>query len=331
MSNSATHSPGRDLVLISNRNSGHNRDLFERFTKVISECEGIRHYPTDSATELAEVMAQLAASPPEVLAINGGDGTAALIFAHLLERTPFATLPHIVLLPGGTANMTAGDVGMKGSLLHAARRLCDWYKTPSDQAFTASQRYVLRVNTEEAAPGHYGMFFGTGAIIQGTEYAHRHIHSRGLRDDFSVGIGTLRTFWGIVRRDPAFDQPLPVRLKLAEEQDYHEFDIRILAISSLEQLFMGFRPFWGSENAALRTTCICRDAAGFLRRFPGILLGHPGKRTRQDPGYWSHNTSRVELLMDGSFNLDGEIVPVSRASGPVTISAAGPLNFLRLT
>lgn len=49
-----------------------------------------------------------------------------------------------------------------------------------------------------AAP-RYGMFLG-GAIIQGTEYAHREVHARGLRDDFSLALSTGRTVWGYCAR-----------------------------------------------------------------------------------------------------------------------------------
>ena len=56
-----------------------------------------------------------------VLAINGGDGTVAAILGALLESKPFVTPPLIALLPGGTANMSAGDVGLRGSLNKAVR------------------------------------------------------------------------------------------------------------------------------------------------------------------------------------------------------------------
>ena len=318
----------RRVVLISNFRSGHNRDRYNRVQQLVSRSSNIEHFATSSPDEVPGILAGLADNPPEFLAINGGDGTAAHIFGLLLEQQPLPRLPTIVLLPGGTANMTAGDVGCRGSLVPAVKRLCRW----SDGENLGSrwlQRHVMRLQPSPGAAPRFGMFLGSGVIIQATEYAHSQIHSRGLRDDFSLGLGLVRTLWGIARGDPQFNLPLALDIAV-DGGAFQHVDVRIVAASTLDRLFLGARPFWGVGAGALKASFITSDARHFVRRFPGLLWGRPGNHANVATGYHSVKAERIQLLMDGSVNLDGEMIPLRRSDGPAELTAAGPLTFCRL-
>ena len=71
---------------------------------------------THSPADIGPALEELAAREVSVLAINGGDGTGSAILGQLLESGLFKQPPLIALLPGGTANMNAGDIGIRGSL-----------------------------------------------------------------------------------------------------------------------------------------------------------------------------------------------------------------------
>jgi diacylglycerol kinase (ATP) len=323
-----TPEPQPVIAVISNRNSGHNRDRLGAVAAALDGDPRFRHFITDAAEDIPGVLGMLAGSPLRLLVINGGDGTAAAVFAQLCAHFSPSYQPLLALLPGGTANMTAGDVGIRGSLHVALRRLQAWAAAGGATEGLTVERHVLRVDPG-AQPPRYGMFFGAGVIMQGTAYAHRELHARGLRDDFSLGLGMVRTLWGLVRRDPEFWQPLPVAVR-SDAGAALECDALILAVSTLDRLFLGLRPFWGSDAGPLKWSLIESRARRLLGRFPGILRGRPGRAVVPDAGYHSHRATRVTLEMDGRFNLDGEIVAVSRTEGPVVITAAGPLRFLRL-
>jgi len=323
-----TGNPQPVIAVISNRNSGHNRDRLGVVAAALDGDPRFRHVITDAAEDIPGVLGMLAGASLRLLVINGGDGTAAAVFAQLFAHFSSSDLPLLALLPGGTANMTAGDVGIRGSLQTALRRLQAWAATGCATEGFVVERHVLRVDPG-AQPPRYGMFFGAGVIMQGTAYAHRELHARGLRDDFSLGLGMVRTLWGLVRRDPEFWQPLPVAVR-SDVGEALECDALILAVSTLDRLFLGLRPFWGKGAGPLKWSLIEGRARRLLRSFPGILRGRPGRAVIPDAGYHSQRAARIALDMDGSFNLDGEIVAVARAAGPVVITAAGPLRFLRL-
>ena len=313
----------RTVGLISNPNSGHNRDQFADLRKMIDDSPVI-HKITQSATEVEAALRSLAAEKVSILGINGGDGTISAILGQVLDGRFFDAPPQVVVLPGGTANMNAGDVGMNGKLSSAVKRFCahadqaDWSKAD------ALVRPLLRVTTEDGAI-HYGMFLGAGAVISGTAYAHEKIHAKGLRDDFSLALGTVRTVLGVVRGDPRFAQHQNITVRL-DHGETHTYETLILAISSLHRLAFGMRPFWGDEEGGLRLTLMRRGCSRFARTFFQIARGKPGRNAVPEQGYISHNANVITLAMEGEINLDGEIVSVA---GHARIEATPELTFLR--
>ena len=317
--------PGPDTIvgLISNPGSGHNRDQFDRLRERIERSD-ILHRVTSTPGDIPAALAEFRDAGVGVLAINGGDGTNSAILGEMLEGGYFTQLPAVVLLPGGTANMNAGDVGMRGSLRATINRFCDWCDGERRLKTAAKQRGLLRIDHDGAL--HHSMFLGAGAVINGTEYAHREIHARGLRDDFSLALGTLRTVWGVVRGHPEFlgHQRIGLCLDGGERRDH---DTLILAISSLQRLAFGMRPFWGAEPGDLRLTLMEQGCSKFARTFATIARGKPGRNAVPEQGYFSHNAGTIRLFMGGKVNLDGEILEVA---GQLDISSTDSLEFLQL-
>ena len=283
------------------------------------------HFPTGDGGEVREALAEFARHEIDVLAINGGDGTVARVLGEVLEHQPFPGRLPVALLPGGTANMSADRLGVRGSLTRAARRLFDWSAGRHRGTCETLSRPILRVRFADGRDNAYGMFLGAGAVVHGTEYAHREIHARGLRDDFSLFLGTLRTAWGVVRGEEAFTAPTRLGLSL----DGHAAgaaDTLILAVSTLDRLAFGMRPFWGTGAGPLRVTLIEQHAPRFLPTFLSIIAGRPSRRARAGGHYRSHNARELELALAGELNLDGELLTVAQRA---RLTASPPLVFLR--
>ncbi|MHA7817807.1 MAG: diacylglycerol/lipid kinase family protein [Pseudohaliea sp.] len=312
------------IGIISNPASGHNRDHFPGLRRQLDRCPGAIHRVTQSPGDVPAVLEEFAAAGVGLLVINGGDGTASTILGQLLERGAFVRPPLVTLLPAGTANMNAGDVGVRGSLRRAVGRFRRWTENPARPA-ERLVRHLMRVTVDDETTPHYGMFLGAGAVVHGTEYAHREIHARGLRDDFSLFLGTLRTAWGVVRGEEAFTAPTRLDLTL-DGRAAGETDTLILAVSTLDRLAFGMRPFWGRGPGPLRLTLIEQHATRFLPTFLSIIAGRPSRRARAGADYHSHNAQEVALSLSGELNLDGELLTVERHA---RLAASPPLVFLR--
>ncbi len=303
--------------------------MLAKVDAIVANHANIHHYVTQIADEIPLALQSFAQKRVNVLAINGGDGTTAQVFSELIEQRPFATQPAVILLPGGTTNMNVGDVGLRGSLITAVRRMVRWASNGSN-----SVRQFIRpiLRAEGSVDGRIacGMFFGTGTIIRGIEYCHDRIHSMGITDELGPGVVTLRTIWGIARKEAYFSEPTPIRIEIDSAPDPQERQVVLLLISSLERLFLGLRPYWGAEHAPLHCTWVQRPTRRVFRAFHSVLRGKPNRHAGEENGYFSHNGQRFRLWLDGAFTLDGEIYHASKEHGPVSITNGGHINFIRL-
>jgi hypothetical protein len=319
----------RKIGLLSNPHSRRNRAQLGSIADIVANHPAIDHQITTSADEVAATLTAFANTGVNVLAINGGDGTTAQVFTALLKNRPFQSMPEVILLPGGTTNMNAGDVGLRGKLGKAVKQMSDWADHP-EQAAQRLTRPILRVDGAVDASPIYGMFFGTGTIISGIEYCKDKIHTLGIRDELAPGVMAVRTIWGLIRKEPYFSDPTSIQIDINGNADATSRPVIQLLITSLDRLFLGARPFWGQEDAPLHCTWIEKPTRKILRAFPAVLRGNTHRHLTPGNGYFSHNAERIQLLMDGQFALDGEMHRASRQQGPITISNGGNIDFLRM-
>jgi len=321
------HSPC--IGLISNANSRRNQSKLARVDSIVANHPRIHHRITRSEDEISVVLEEFSRLGVDILAINGGDGTTARVFACLLEHKPFMEQPRIILLPGGTTNMNVGDVGLQGSLTAGVQRMAAW-ALHGEGAVELQKRPIIRVEGASDGKVAYGMFFGTGTIISGIEYCKEKIHTWGIRDELAPGLVMLRTIWGIARREPYFSDPTDMDITLDQHSTRQGRPVVQLLITSLQRLFLGLRPYWGQERGVLHSTWLEKPTRKVLRAFPSVIRGKENRHVTPENGYFSHNADRIQLYMDGIFTLDGEMHPASREYGPLSIGNGGTLEFLRI-
>ncbi|MBE0454889.1 MAG: kinase [Roseovarius sp.] len=321
------------VSVITNPLSGNNRKGLEQLNARLAAYGHVTHHVTRSPDDARTLMLALLREAPEVVVINGGDGTIAATLGLMLEHWPEGALPLVMLLPGGTANMTAGDIGLASTPRRALDRLCRWLDAGAPLVGAEIRsRHIMRV--EGAADGavRHGMFLGTGAIMQATRFAHDKVHSRGLGGEISLGLILIRALWGLIRQDPRFYQPTHVRLSLAgtgAPVTRDEAPMLILVASTLDRLFLGMRPFWARQGGRIGLTTIQGGAARFGRSILSVLRGRPNPHVTSANGYESFRTDRFEMFLDGELNLDGELFVTAGGENPLIVSAEGPIRFLR--
>ena len=326
--NPSTRQPAR-IGLITNPHSRRNRSQLAALETIVANHPNIHHRITQSEQDIPQALRDFAQQGVEVVAINGGDGTTAQVFSALIEQRPFAELPSVIMLPGGTTNMNAGDVGLRGKLKHAVRSMVDWAATGSGRIQHLS-RPILRI--EGALDGEvvHGMCFGAGTIIRGIEYCHDKVHTVGITDELGPGLVMLRTIWGIARREPYFSAPTPIRMEFDDTPDAQTREVVLVLITSLERVFLGLRPWWGGEDAALHCTWVQKPTHRVLRAFPALIRGKINRHVTPENGYFSQNAQQVRLWIDGTFALDGDMYHASTEHGPITISNGADIDFIRI-
>jgi hypothetical protein len=232
----------------------------------------------------------------------------------------------LTVLQSGTTSMTARDVGFRGSRVKALQKLFRWTRSGEGQPLIL-KRPVLKVE----APGHparFGMFFGAALIYQGIRYFHRNLNSRGLRGEVGPGLTILRYLWAVVRKNSDDTVSVPLTVKLDHDTP-RQFDCLVVLISTLERLFLGIHPYWGSENGPLHYTAVKTGPRHFLRALPAILRGRRGRLSTPQNGYFSHNASEIRLNLDSGFTLDGQLYTPQNQHEPTIVQFGAMVSFLR--
>jgi diacylglycerol kinase (ATP) len=259
------------------------------------------------------------------LFISSGDGTIHAIQTELAERKPFKTIPRLSLLPHGTTNMTAGDLGFRHKTLPAQADFMTRL-----EANLILERPTMRVaNPRDGRPRH-GMFLGTGATAEATLFCQRVFNARGVKGNWAT-FATLGNAVGRVaftKPNPhdvtRFDRPFPIQITSAGMERCTGTQLMMLS-TTLEKLILGARPFWGQKVGPIRTSVFPYPVPSLPRWLLPIMYGNENRNVPQ--GALSFSSSSLEITCPASFVIDGEFFD-GPESGPLKVETGPVFTYL---
>ena len=247
---------------------------------------------------------EFAAEGVSDLFISSGDGTIQAIQTELAERRPFAHLPRLALLPHGTTNMTAADLGFRHRSIEAQAQFMRNLQ-PTD---LRSRSTLRAVNPRDGKPRH-GMFLGTGAASKATHYCQQAFNAKGVKGNWA----TFATLAGAVSRslftpaNPAdetrFDRPYPIAIE-AGGKSVAQGDQLLMLATTLDKLILGSKPFWGGQTGPIRATVVPYPVPSILRWLIPIMYGSEDRKA--PPGAASFCAETLTVHTPVTFVIDGE-------------------------
>ena len=278
---------------------------------------------------LAPTLRRLAEAGTETLFISSGDGTIQEIQTRIAEDGLFERFPTLCLLPHGSTNMTAADIGFTDRSLERQRA-----RILAVSRGEAGGRRITRptVRVENPADGRprHGMFLGGGAIAEATLYCQRAFNRRGIRggpaNAATLAIAVGRTLLGLGGGgEGRFDRPHPMTVKV-EGALRHEGDQLAVLVTTLEKLILGARPFWGGGGKGMRVSVFGHPPPRFLLRWlPAVMYG--GEERRLPENMHSYTAENLEIATPSGFILDGEPL-APPADAPLRISLGPDFTYL---
>jgi len=323
------------VVTLSNPNSRSAAKHLGALHAALPTNAQTTHFVTESMAELDHLIANHPWQSHETLVINGGDGSVQRVLTLLRARLDFALWPRIAILPAGHTNMSAYDVNLHRQFDHCLNRL----STMTNQDTKENVHHQPVVQVENGGKQNLGFFFGIGTIVSGIEYFHAQLRPMGGGHEVGAALALLRTLWGILRKQPPFAESLPVTMPsrpVSKTTDHstdfgtspiHPIRVRLCLVTTLQRLFLGMRPYWGTHKAPLRATLVEERATQFLLNLPRLMRGRPNCDMTIPSGYHSENLNDLALNFTGPYTLDGELF---NNVGELKINATPPLRFLKL-
>jgi diacylglycerol kinase family enzyme len=309
--------------LLFNPLSGRIRKRKEEIRRAAGRIPGACREVTNEQEIRDSVDAFMDAST-DLLVIIGGDGTVQGVLGHLFATQPLAKWPLLTIVPGGTTNMTALDLGICGSPESVLGQLESCFQ--KDFPFALVERHVLCIE-QAGAEKVYGMFFGVGLIARAVIFSQSRIKRLGITGEIYSALITFGYVAGFLlgRRQGAW---APVRMTITEKTlPQHHGTFAFLFASTLDRLLFGMRPYWGEQSEPLHVTFVRQQRQLPLRSVLRLLIGR-GNDLKNKDGYHSYNTDGLELLIDDDYIVDGESYRADSRSGPLRITPAGPIAFL---
>jgi hypothetical protein len=249
--------------------------------------------------EFEAALAELAAAGVRCLALNGGDGTVQAVLTTLALRSPFAAPPQLLVLAGGTTNMSAYDLGSHGNPPALLRALLAG-------RLTVTRRRVLEVR-EDDGTARCGFFLTAGGLPQAVREC-RAFRARSRLPGLGGGLGTAAWIAGRLARlavGRAPFAPLPLTFQAGDAPAVTR-DAFLLLATTQRRLALGIRPWWHGAGGPIHVTTISRPARRLALALPGLLRGRPPAFADAEAGYDSRSTDAFTLTPGGGYALDGE-------------------------
>lgn len=315
------------LGIVSNPLSGRNKKSSVDLKNILEAHPTILQYEARTGHEIQTAVIELAREQVDIIVINGGDGTVQGVLTTLFHQQPFETPPLLAILPSGTSNMNAGDVGLRGNRTAALQKLLLWAEGQGN-APTILTRQVLRVQRVPNEDPIYGMFFGAGAIYQGAQVGWKTKQSVGRLGEVGASLIISRFFLSLLFGRQTRINPIPLTIS----RDAHppiQGEFLTILVTTLERLFLGLRPYWGNETHPLHYTAVRNKPTYLKRTLPSLLFGRSHQYGTPEHGYSSHNAQTLELHMQDGFTIDGEDYKPDPELGPVRLTTGGLASFIR--
>lgn len=267
---------------------------------------------TNSLDDLSRVAKEFRRRSIEILAIHGGDGTINRTITAFINEYGDAPLPKVALLKGGTMNVLANNLGMRGSPEKILFRLVDAHS--SDAVINTKSLRSMRVEN------NYGFLFGNGAISAFLDEFYRN-----KSGPLGAGLLVLKLVFSNFFNKQFFSKivsamdvrlaPLPSAVGVPE----HHLSCAVLC-ATIERMPLGPRLFAkvrGNLNA-MQCVSFAMDPKDVVKRFPATVLFHPEGQSHDK---LSFTCQELVVATNGyrRFSLDGELFDATSDELAITL------------
>ena len=277
-----------------------------------------------NALEFKTSLESLLQADIDLLVIVAGDGTIHATLSHLFTDYSVDQWPALLLVPGGTTNMTALDLGIRGKPDQVLERLKAFLLQPPNPTLVTRPALCIEQTGKDKI---YGMFFAIGLVARGVKFSRSSVKQIGITGGIFTVLIMLRSLFGMILGKHQSEWA-PVELSTMETDGETRKKTYLFAlVSALDCLLLDIRPYWGTEHAPLHVTLVDQQRKRLWRSLWPLLSGR-GHTLKEQDGYHSHNTQAIEFLIDDEYIVDGELYQASSQNGPILISATEPVTFL---
>ncbi len=272
---------------------------------------------THSLEELSLVAQKFQTAGIDILAINGGDGTISQTLRVFIETYGENPLPQIAILGGGTMNVLASNLGIRGLPPTTLGKLVELYST--NTSFASRTIQALRVEK------NYGFLYADGTCY----HTLKHFYQK-KGGPLAAAYLVLRIGLSLLTKGELASRLVKADSLEVRSSNFPPNQIPSLGVlaSTLEYMPYGLRFFKHVRQKVglFQTLIVSCTPRSLPLKVPSFVFD---QRQRRTPEKWLFVGKDLSLsLPDGKYpySLDGELYESNEAS--IKIELGPKLNFV---
>ncbi len=268
--------------------------------------------PKDRA-ELVETARRFRDRGVDILAINGGDGTAHVILTAFVQAYGSDPLPPVALLRGGTMNTVANGVGVRGTPAELLGRLVARYHSGEPNAEV--ERNLLCVPGQEA---QYGFLFGNGLIANFLDAYYEGTEPSPAKAAWILAraIGAALVGGAFIRR---LMRPIELEIQV-DGAAWPKASYLCVGAGTVDDIGLGFRPFYAAPRHPdhVHAVAFACTPVGIIAELGRIWMARPTRnaniRSAITRSLRMTAPAPIAYMIDGDFHTGGCTLEVT--AGP---------------
>lgn len=309
--------------MLLNPDSGKVKKKIQHVREIITDIPGVIIGEATCPEEFIPILDSFYLQKITHLIIIAGDGTVQAALSYYLNISKEHKIPNVLILPGGTTNMTASDMGISGFDV-SLKKTIDVF---TDNLQTRQiKKSLLKIETQDK-PAMYGFFFGAGIIASGVKYFNKHVKKSGLTGEI-ISIAAIVPFIFKLLLAPGNNKLGQAMLEIETDGVKKKSMCTVVFFATtLDRLLYGLRPYWGNTNKPIHVTFIKAQANRFWRSLISIIFNR-GHYLNESDGYNSFNNHKISMRLNSSYIIDGEIFNSENHDIQLNLSATEPVTFI---
>ena len=298
-------------------------EKYNEYDKSIS----VQHFFINDQESTLDIFRQI--EDVDLLVINGGDGTVKYIVSVIFQNKPFKKCPLIAVLPSGSTNLIALDVGAIDNKKNAIKRFLH-YLIVHKAHWKTKERPVIHVKLASNSIDEYGLFIGMSLIYKASLYFNKRLKRRGLGGVIGLIITISRTIYALFTRSKYYAKGEKITCKLDNNREM-KFSSLLFLITSLRKLMFGNKDLLSLGNFSyndLHSLVIKERPKFFLQNMFCFFMGKLSKHFNEKNGYLLLHSSKFELTGVTGIAIDGETYELKDSSDTLTIESGELIKFL---
>lgn len=272
---------------------------------------------TESLSELESVARKFKESSVEILAINGGDGTISRTLTAFVKVYGQQLLPKIALLRGGTMNVLASNLGLKGTSASILYRIIEAYSTETPMTTIT----LASLEIED----HIGFLFadGIGFNILKKFYKHK---SNALGALWLVLRISCSTLWrGQLFRELIVSRPISLEPEPGPKLSHDSLMVMASTIQRIPFRFKLFPKAGSGLTSGLQFLSIYCKPEDILWYLPRYLFNRREGYSKSMVNFVCERLS-IYYNENYTYTVDGELFTAK--SNPIQIRSGPKFEFI---